>query len=125
MINIILTKVKKYKKNIKIKFVNSPIMNQLSYHVDNKKLSKNGLKLSNKIEDDIEKEFNLALIGVKKLPKSAKKGVFLAYSYYYSLFKKIKRTPANKIMTKRIRIPNLTKFLILVKVQILSSLRLI
>ena len=79
----------------------------------------------NKIEDDIEKEFNLALIGIKQLPKSAKKGVFLAYSYYYSLFKKIKRTPANKIMTKRIRIPNLTKFLILIKVQILSSLRLI
>ena len=43
----------------------------------------------NKIEDDIEKEFSLALIGIKQLPKSAKKGVFLAYSYYYSLFKKI------------------------------------
>ena len=49
----------------------------------------------NKIEDDIEKEFNLALIGIKQLPKSAKKGVFLAYSYYYSLFKKIKSTPAS------------------------------
>jgi len=30
----------------------------------------------NKIEDDIEKEFKLALIGVKKLPKSAKKECF-------------------------------------------------
>ena len=58
-VNQILTKVKKYKKNIKIKFVNSPIMNQLSYHVDNKKLSKNGLKLSNKIEDDIKETINL------------------------------------------------------------------
>ena len=79
----------------------------------------------NKIEDDIEKEFNLALIGVKQLPKSAKKGVFLAYSYYYSLFKKIKSTPADKIMTKRIRIPNFTKFLILIKVQLLNMFKLI
>ena len=79
----------------------------------------------NKIEDDIEKEFSQALIGIKQLPKSAKKGVFLAYSYYYSLFKKIKSTPACQIMTKRIRIPNFTKFLILIKVQILNMLKLI
>jgi phytoene/squalene synthetase len=79
----------------------------------------------NKIEDDIEKEFNLALIGIKQLPKSAKKGVFLAYSYYYSLFKKIKSTPADKIMIKRIRIPNFTKFLILIKVQLLNMFKLI
>jgi phytoene/squalene synthetase len=79
----------------------------------------------NKIEVDIEKEFKLALIGIKQLPKSAKKGVFLAYSYYYSLFKKIKRTPVDKIMTKRIRIPNFTKFLILIKVQLLNMFKLI
>lgn len=79
----------------------------------------------NKIEDDIEKEFSLALIGIKQLPKSAKKGVFLAYSYYYSLFKKIKSTPADKIMTKRIRIPNFTKLLILIKVQLLNMFKLI
>jgi len=79
----------------------------------------------NKIEDDIEKEFSLAIIGIKQLPKSAKKGVFLAYSYYYSLFKKIKSTPADKIMTKRIRIPNFTKFLILIKVQLLNMFKLI
>ena len=79
----------------------------------------------NKIEDDIEKEFSQALIGIKQLPKSAKKGVFLAYSYYYSLFKKIKSTPADKIMTKRIRIPNFTKFLILIKVQLLNMFKLI
>ena len=79
----------------------------------------------NKIEDDIEKEFSLALIGIKQLPKSAKKGVFLAYSYYYSLFKKIKSNPASQIMTKRIRIPNFTKFLILMRVQLLNMLKLI
>ena len=58
-VNQILTKVKKFKKNIKVQFVNSPIMNQLSYHVDNKKLSAQGLRLSNKIENDIKDSINL------------------------------------------------------------------
>ncbi len=58
-VNQILTKVKKYKKNIHIKFVNSPIMNQLSYHVDSKKLSEQGLQLSHKIENDIKDTINL------------------------------------------------------------------
>jgi len=58
-VNQILNKIKKHKKNIKIKFVNSAIMNQLSYHVDDKKLSSSGLKLSNKIENDIKETLNL------------------------------------------------------------------
>ena len=55
----ILNKVKKYKKNLRITFVSSPIMNQLSYHVDNKKLSEQGLQLSHKIENDIKDTINL------------------------------------------------------------------
>ena len=58
-VNQILTKIKKYKKNVKVKFVNSPIMNQLSYHVDDKKLSNSGLRLSNNIENDIKETLNL------------------------------------------------------------------
>ena len=50
----ILDKIKKYKKNITVKFVSSPIMNQLSYHVDKKKLTKEGLHLKGKIETDIK-----------------------------------------------------------------------
>jgi hypothetical protein len=34
-------------------------MNQLSYHVDDKKLSSHGLKLSNKIDNDIKETLNL------------------------------------------------------------------
>ena len=49
----ILSKIKKYKKKIKIKLVHSEIMNQLSYHVDKSKLSSKGLKLNSKIEFDI------------------------------------------------------------------------
>ena len=58
------------------------------------------------IEQDIQEEFDQALVGIRKLPRSSRFGVYLAYTYYLSLFKKIKNTPADKIMNKRIRIPN-------------------
>ncbi|AZA54649.1 phytoene/squalene synthase family protein [Chryseobacterium sp. G0201] len=66
-------------------------------------------KIKADIEKDIEKEFNEALIGIKKLPSSARFGVYLAYRYYISLFRKIKRTSAHKIINKRIRISNSKK----------------
>ena len=53
----ILDKIKKIK--IKIKYVKSPIMNQLSYHVDDKKLRKEGLFLNSNIDFDIEKTLKL------------------------------------------------------------------
>jgi UDP-glucose 4-epimerase len=58
-VNQILNKIRKYKKTIKIIFVKSEIMNQLSYHVDNRKLLKKGLSLSNKIENDIKDTLKL------------------------------------------------------------------
>ena len=91
----------------------------------NLKISNFNEEEKNNIENDIEEEFSAALIGIKKLPKSSKKGVYLAYSYYYCLFKKIKKTPANKIMSNRIRISNFLKTLILIKVEIKGMLGLI
>lgn len=61
------------------------------------------------IEREIEIEFEEALIGIKKLPNSSRFGVYLAYKYYRSLFQKIKGTPAQKIMSERIRISNSKK----------------
>lgn len=58
------------------------------------------------IENEIEADFREALIGIKKLPREAKKGVYLSYIYYLQLLRKIKRTPAEKILEARIRIPN-------------------
>jgi len=40
------------------------------------------------------------------LPNSSKGGVYLAYIYYQTLFNKIKKLPAEKILEKRIRINN-------------------
>lgn len=61
------------------------------------------------IERDIEIEFREALLGIKKLPNSSKFGVFLAYKYYWSLLRKIKKIPAQRMMKERIRIPNSQK----------------
>ena len=58
-VNQILKKIRKYKKDIKVKLVNSAIMNQLSYHVSSKKLESNGLFLKGNIENDIKKTLEL------------------------------------------------------------------
>jgi UDP-glucose 4-epimerase len=58
-VNQILKKIKKNKKKLKVRFVSSKIMNQLSYHVSNKKLNKAGLFLTNKIDKDIEDTLKL------------------------------------------------------------------
>lgn len=64
----------------------------------------NSVKLS--IEKEIEEEFRQALIGIRKLPASSRFGVYLAYRYYVSLFRKIKRKSAQTILNERIRISN-------------------
>ena len=67
------------------------------------------------IEDEIEEDFKVALMGIKKLPKSSRQGVYLAYLYYQKLFLKIKRTPAQKILLERIRIPNVKKIVLMLQ----------
>jgi 15-cis-phytoene synthase len=61
------------------------------------------------IERDIDKDFQDALVGIKQLPTSSRKGVYLAYIYYLQLYKKIRRMPANKVLEQRTRIPNVQK----------------
>lgn len=61
------------------------------------------------IEQEIENDFKIALDGIKMLPVSSKGGVYLAYVYYKSLFNKIKKLPAQKILNERVRINNSKK----------------
>lgn len=61
------------------------------------------------IEEDISTDFKMALIGIKKLPRESRGGVYLAYVYYLKLFRKIKETPVEKIIESRIRVPNISK----------------
>lgn len=67
----------------------------------------------NRIENDIQKEFDHALIGIQNLPRGAKLGVYTAYRYYISLFYKIKEADASCILSKRIRINNGKKMYLL------------
>jgi 15-cis-phytoene synthase len=65
-----------------------------------------------KIEEDIQDDFECALEGIIKLPSSSKLGVYVAYRYYFSLFKKIKKVSSDRLMEERIRVPNTKKLLI-------------
>jgi 15-cis-phytoene synthase len=67
------------------------------------------------IEADIQADFDAALLSIQQLPKTAKKGVYLAYKYYLTLFNKIKNTPASAIQDKRIRVPDSQKMMILIR----------
>jgi 15-cis-phytoene synthase len=58
------------------------------------------------IERSIIEEFNESFTGIKQLPRSSRLGVYVAYLYYFALFKKIQNTPSARILNERISIPN-------------------
>ncbi|RWY54017.1 phytoene/squalene synthase family protein [Mucilaginibacter gilvus] len=79
-----------------------------------------GIDLSNfsnndkaEIEKEIREEFNEALTGIRLLPRSSRKGVYLAFVYYKKLFHKITKTTADKVMYGRIRVSNSHKFILM------------
>ena len=77
------------------------------------------------IEADIQSDFEEALKGIKMLPLKARFGVYVAFKYYYSLFKKIKRTNHEAILKERIRIPTPGKIFIVAKATLRSQLNLL
>ncbi len=62
------------------------------------------------IQKEIEADFDEGLKGIKMLPVSSRRGVYLAYYYYRKLFLMIKQTPPEHVLSARIRIPNYRKF---------------
>lgn len=82
-------------------------------------------KVKKDIEADVEKDFAEGYLGILKLPKDARFGVYLAYVYYYALFNKIKNTPAKEVLTSRIRIPNERKYVLFVSSYVKHSFNLI
>lgn len=59
-----------------------------------------------KIEASIQEDFHNGYLGIQKLPRSARFGVYVAYVYYLALFKKIRNTPSDLVLRSRIRIRN-------------------
>lgn len=74
------------------------------------------------IIDDIKNDFNIAYNGIKKLPKSARTAVLIAYFYYLKLLKKIDRTKIDKMLKKRIRVSNFVKILLILKSFFISKI---
>jgi phytoene/squalene synthetase len=81
--------------------------------------------MKSRIEIDIAQDFKHAYSGIVQLPWKARFGVYVAYKYYLSLFRRIKRIQASRIMSERIRIPNYLKAMILVRAGVKNQLKLI
>ena len=77
------------------------------------------------IEQDIQKDFDEAYAGILNLPIKARFGVYVAYKYYLSLFKKIQRLEPAHILESRVRIPDYGKAFILAKAGIRSQLNIL
>lgn len=82
-------------------------------------------KVKLQIEQDIEADFKEGFKGILQLPKKARFGVYMAYVYFYSLFRKIKSTPSHVILNQRVRIPNRNKYGLLVSSYLRHSFNLL
>jgi phytoene/squalene synthetase len=81
--------------------------------------------IKTQIEKDIEVDFAAGYEGIKQLPKNARFGTYMAYIYYYKLFTKIKDTPANVILNRRVRIADNKKYRLFVSSYVRHSLNLV
>ncbi len=67
-----------------------------------------------KVEEEIDKDFQAGLEGIRNLPDGARFGVYVAYVYFYALFKKIRKISAERLLRERIRVPDPEKYALLV-----------
>ena len=67
------------------------------------------------ILEEIEEDYKVAMQGIRQLPKCAYARVYTAYLYYYTLTRKIEKTPANILLTKRVRVSDYEKIWLFVK----------
>ena len=74
--------------------------------VDLKNLDK---KSKEEIIKEIQEDFRAAKAGIIQLPSVAKLGVYTAYSYYFELLVKLKKTEPSKLLETRVRVNNFMK----------------
>lgn len=77
------------------------------------------------IERDIHADLDVALAGIKQLPRNSRFGVYMAYVYYRALFKKIQALPCDRLLTERVRVRNRNKLALLTTSYLRHSLGLI
>jgi phytoene/squalene synthetase len=78
-----------------------------------------------RIEEDIQKDFELAYKGIVRLPKSSRLGVYCAYKYYLNLFYKIRSHPATDVTSKRFRVSDKRKLYLLATSALRHNLNLL
>lgn len=78
-----------------------------------------------KIEEEIEADFKAAYVGILQLPKKARFGVLIAYTYYYKLFHQIQSISSDRILKERISVPNPKKIMLLAKSYLQHNLNLL
>ncbi|MFN3529169.1 MAG: phytoene/squalene synthase family protein [Bacteroidia bacterium] len=66
------------------------------------------------IEEDIQRDFDLAYAGIVQLPKGCRNGVLTAYRFYLNLFRKIRKVAPKAILQTRVRVPNYEKAALLI-----------
>jgi len=81
--------------------------------------------VKNELIDSIRADFDDAYQGLVRLPGKSKLAVYIAYSYYRQLLKKLKHTPASRLMNQRIRVSDPAKMVLLFNAWLRYSLRLI
>jgi 15-cis-phytoene synthase len=74
---------------------------------------------------DIQLDFDNALEGIRRLPKGARRGVYLAYVYYLNLYKNIRNASVEKIMGERIRVSDKRKAYLLMNTVVRNSMNLL
>ena len=77
------------------------------------------------LEDEIEKDFQESMEGIRQLKKQVRLGVYLAYSYYLNLLKEIKKARPEEIMKKRYRVSTRRKSYLLVNAYLKNALNLL
>ncbi len=77
------------------------------------------------VEADIANDFAQAYQGILHLPVKARFGVYVAYKYYFSLFKKIRKSQPANLLENRIRIPDYAKAFIVMRAGLRSHLNLL
>ncbi len=77
------------------------------------------------IEAEIENDFSEGFLGIKRLPRDTRFGVYVAYVLYYRLFLKIKTVEARRVLAGRMRISNSSKAYLFFRSYIRHTLNLL
>jgi phytoene/squalene synthetase len=58
---------------------------------------------------DIEADLHTAALALRKLPRGSRRAVALAQTMFTELARRLRATPADRLVTTRVRVPNPTK----------------